>query len=166
MWDIIRPPCRRVYVIFLLRTKTRWYEVWRVLYLFSELIVSLGSLTWEHMGLILGELWGSKLDCQLAYWWEHLLDIHLMIQLEYILAWYLAITLAPGKDIWFEFTPWISKSLIWDVCHSAGIASYVVVWLWSSQLLVLLPPSHRFSQSYLLGGTYFLRSSLWRFYPI
>ena len=35
--------------------------------------------------------------------WEHLLDMHLNIQLACWLAWHLKIILVHGKDIWLEF---------------------------------------------------------------
>ena len=37
--------------IFDLMKNTRWYEGWKVLYYFAGLLVTLGSLTWEHLDL-------------------------------------------------------------------------------------------------------------------
>ena len=54
---------------------------------------------------------------------------------------------------------WISKSWSCASCHAAGHASWVVVWLWISQVSVLLTVSWGLPQSYLRaagGGILYL----------
>ena len=79
--------------LFAFKKKTRWYEGCTVLYLFVELLVPLGYLNWEHLGLRLSELWHLILSCTMTWCWEHLLGIHLKIQSACCLAWNLEITL-------------------------------------------------------------------------
>ena len=169
------------------QAKTRWYEGWTVLDLFSYLHVPLGYITWEHLGMSLAGLWYLNLTYHLAWWWEKLLYLRFKIQLTFfwlgtwkfflhmlrIFCW--CFTWQTGwLDGWHcrrifgwvvtgnsTWTPtWTSKYWSWYTFHAARCASWVVVWLWSVQVSVFLPPPYEFSRSYLLGGRYFFRTSL------
>ena len=83
--------------LYALRTKMRWYEVWKLLDMFSDLIVTLGYFYWEHLGLILADLWYLNSGFQLVWFWEHLLYLHLGNVLKCCLAWKLITNLAHGK---------------------------------------------------------------------
>ena len=98
-----------VWLIDLKKNKI-WYEGWKVLDIFADLLVHLGSLTWEYLDLSLAGIWALNLVLQLAWWWEHLLDIHLVIQLTCCLDTHLVIPLTHGKDFLLEFhlhTVWL-----------------------------------------------------------
>ena len=63
-------------------TNTRWYKKWKVLCISVELLVTLGSLAWENLGLILAGRWDLNLYFQVIWCWEHLLDLQLDITLK------------------------------------------------------------------------------------
>ena len=104
--------------LFAFRKKTRWYEGCTVLYFFVELLVPINSLTWEHLGLRLSELWPLILSFTLTWCWEHLLGLHLKIQSACCLAWHLEIPLAT-----------CSAKLCDKNCHFGGFARHIFVFL-------------------------------------
>ena len=55
------------------------------------------------MGLRLAGIWAFNLDFQLAWCWDHLLDLHLDIKITYCFAWHLKIPLPREKNFWLEF---------------------------------------------------------------
>ena len=86
-----------------LRTKKRWYEGLKLLYLFVDLLVSLGYLTWEHLGMSLSGIRELNLYCQFAWCWYDLLDINLDIKVISFLDWHPEISLAQKKNLWLGF---------------------------------------------------------------
>ena len=62
-----------------------------------------GSLAWEHIFLSLAVIWDLELACQLKWFCEHMLCLHLYIQLTCYLDWHFSITLSHLKDLWLKF---------------------------------------------------------------
>ena len=125
MWDILRLPCWRIRVDLFLEDEYK--RIWKikVLDIFADLLVPLGCLTWEHLGLSLAWLWYLNLGFKLVWCCDHLLDIHLDIHLAWCLAWHLKNPLSHGKDLWFDFHSthcldwWLAlENNIWLAYHS------------------------------------------------
>ena len=162
--------------IFTLSTKTRWYEVWKVLDIFADLLLLLSSLSWEHLGLSLSGLCDLNLALQLACCWEHMVNLHLDIQLSCCLDWHLIANLAHGKYLClgFHLAHWLAWWLaldkdIWLDYHwdfhldphlTIQILALVCLERWWERLL-----GHGLDMAWS-WGRYLLRPSLWSFHHI
>ena len=55
------------------------------------------------MGMILFGIWILNFSCRLEGYQDNLLDLHLKIQLECFMDWYLELPLAHGNYLWLDF---------------------------------------------------------------